>query len=113
MISSTNKDKDDSLLSLNKDELKIKEPNRRKTNLNLNHPKKSLYAEMLNQKILKKSMTRLRRRSKTLNPNENESVKKRNLKRQTTRKKKSKLLPTKTLPQRKINNMRVAFSNIL
>jgi hypothetical protein len=111
MNSSINKDKDNSLLSLNKDELKIKKPNRRKTQLNINHPKKSLYAEMLNQKLLRKTITKLRRRSKTVNPNENENEKKGNLKRQTTRRKKSKLLPTKTLPHRKINNMKMAFSN--
>ena len=109
MNSFINKDKDNSLLSLNKEELKIKEPKRRKTNLNVNHPKRASYAEILNQKLLGKSITRFRRRSKTLNPKEVE--KKQSVKRQVTRRKKSKLLPTKTLPQRRINNMKVAFSN--
>ena len=105
------KDKDNSLLSLNKEEMKIKEPKRRITNLNINHPKRASYAEILNQKLLRKSITRFRRRSKTLNPNENLIEKKENLKRQVTKKRKSKLLPTKTLPQKKLKNMRVAFSN--
>ena len=117
MISLRNKDKDNSLLSLNKEELKIKEPKRRKTNLNINRPMRTSYAEILNQQLLRKSITKFRRRSKTLNPNDNENEnengneKKVNLKRQATRRKKPKLLPTKTLPQKKINNMKVAFSN--
>ena len=117
MISLKNKDKDNSLLSLNKEELKIKEPKRRKTNLNINRPMRTSYAEILNQQLLRKSITKFRRRSKTLNPNDNENEnengneKKVNLKRQATRRKKPKLLPTKTLPQKKINNMKVAFSN--
>ena len=105
------KDKDNSLLSLNKEEMKIKEPKRRITNLNINHPKKASYAEILNQKLLRKSITRFKKRSKTLNPNENEIEKKENLKRQVTKKRTSKLLPTKALSQKKLKNMRVAFSN--